>query len=330
MKLRELYNGGLEILSKKGVPDAGNDARLLLQDAFSMSLSEYLLNCERELTEIFETSELIARKEDYEQSLYLRGRRVPLQQILGETQFMGLDFAVTPDVLIPRQDTETLVEQVLYDFPSRDICVLDMCTGSGCIAAALAVLGGYNEVVGADISEKALYVAQKNAMKLMKEKSARTDMKRSFISSLFSKDEDDFHQQVRFVKSDLFSDMGAAMEELGFEKFDVIVSNPPYIRSKDIEELEPEVRDFEPRMALDGTEDGLHFYRRIAGECVPYLKKGGSIYLEIGCDQGEDVKEIFKDAGFCELTVIKDLAGKDRVVKGKWTGDKASLNKSEE
>ena len=320
MKLRELFSEGKERLTKCKVADAENDSRLLLLDAFSLSLSEYLLYCDRDLSEIYLSSDILARKEDFEQSIYLRSRRVPLQQILGGTQFMGLDFVVTPDVLIPRQDTEVLVEQVLYDFPNKDINILDMCTGSGCIAASLAVLGGYNEVVGADISEAALHVAQRNALRLMKEKSERMSLKNSFMSSLFSRDEDDFHQQVRFVQTDLFSDMEAAMDELGFEKFDVIVSNPPYIRSSDIEELEPEVRDFEPRIALDGTEDGLHFYRRIADECRPFLREGGSIYLEIGFDQAKDVREIFEASGFSELKVIKDLAGKDRVVKGKWMG----------
>ena len=323
MDLRELFSEGKRKLSENRVPDAENDARLLLLDAFSISLSEYLLNCERELSDIYVSSDIQAMIEDYRHSLYLRGRRVPLQQILGEAQFMGLDFMVNPDVLIPRQDTETLVEQVLYDFPMRDVSILDMCTGSGCIAAALAVLGGYNTVVGADISEEALYVAQKNTMKLLKEKSLRTDLGKSFMGKILSMKEEDFMQQVRFVRTNLFYGMDSALEELGFEAFDVIVSNPPYIRSGDIESLEPEVRDFEPRLALDGAEDGLHFYRRIAKECLPYLKEGGSIYLEIGFDQGSDVKKIFREAGFSELGVIKDLAGRDRVVRGKKTGGKA-------
>ena len=302
MTLRQLYEEGSDYLLKHGVPEAELSARLLLCEAFSMSAGEYLFSCERELSELYDKSSLSGLLEDYSTYLALRGRRVPIQQILGRTQFMGLDFAVSPDVLIPRQDTETLVEQVLYDYPRQDIRVLDMCTGSGCIAASLAVLGGYRQVVGADISMEALEIAQGNALRLLREAERR---------------EDEYRQEIRFARTDLFRGITGVMEELGIDSFDVIVSNPPYIRTADIEELEPEVRDFEPRLALDGSYDGLHFYRRIAAEAGPYLQAGGSLYLEIGADEAEDVKKVLEAAGFEEIRVIRDLADKDRVIRAR-------------
>lgn len=317
MTFRQLYEEGVQILKQNGVPDAALDARLLLCEAFFMTTGEFLLSENRDLSELYDSYELQSKIEDYENFLALRSRRMPLQHILGETQFMGLMFSVNGDVLIPRQDTETLVEQVLYDFPHKEVSVLDMCTGSGCIAASLAVLGGYRDVVGADISREALYVARENAARLLKEAKARTDLKRSFLSALFSKDEDDYRQDVRFVQSDLFSGFSEVMRELGLEAFDVIVSNPPYIRSADIAELEPEVREFEPRLALDGSADGLHFYRRIAEEAGAYLRDGGMLYLEIGADEAKDVQKLLSAAGYEALRVIKDLAGNDRVVRAK-------------
>lgn len=318
MTLRQLYEEGRNVLLDAGVPDAELDARMLLCEAFGMSAAEYLLSAERELSELYESSELAGMQEDYLNYIALRNRRMPLQHILGRTQFMGLDFAVNSDVLIPRQDTETLVEQVLYDFPQADLRVLDLCTGSGCIAASLAVLGGYRQVVGADISMDALYVARENAMRLLREADQRQSARRSLMQSIFRRDEEEFQQQVRFVRTDLFSGLSDVMEELGLERFDVIVSNPPYIRTGDLAGLEPEVRDFEPRMALDGDADGLRFYRKIADEAGAYLSDGGSLYLEIGADEAADVEQLLADAGFVEIRVIKDLAGNDRVVRARW------------
>lgn len=318
MTLRKLYEEGRNVLLDAGVPDAELDARMLLCEAFGMSAAEYLLSAERELSELYESSELAGMQEDYLNYIALRNRRMPLQHILGRTQFMGLDFAVNSDVLIPRQDTETLVEQVLYDFPQADLRVLDLCTGSGCIAASLAVLGGYRQVVGADISMDALYVARENTMRLLREADQRQSARRSLMQSIFRRDEEEFQQQVRFVRTDLFSGLSDVMEELGLERFDVIVSNPPYIKTGDLARLEPEVRDFEPRMALDGDADGLRFYRKISDEAGAYLSDGGSLYLEIGADEAADVEQLLADAGFAEIRVIKDLAGNDRVVRARW------------
>ena len=318
MTLRQLYEEGRDALLNAGVPDAELDARLLLCEAFDISAAEYLLSADEALSGRYEESDLAGMQEDYLNYIALRARRMPLQHILGRTQFMGLDFAVSSDVLIPRQDTETLAEQVLYDFPQADISVLDMCTGSGCIAASLAVLGGYRKVVGADISIDALYVARENAMRLLKEADRRTSAERSILNSMFRREADDFQQQVRFVQTDLFSGLSELMEELGIDRFDVIVSNPPYIRTGELEGLEPEVRDFEPRMALDGDADGLRFYRKFAEEAGAYLTDGGSLYLEIGADEAENVVKLLSDGGFSDIRVIKDLAGHDRVVRAKW------------
>ena len=220
-------------------------------------------------------------------ALRKRAEHVPLQYIVGETEFMGLKFKVNSSVLIPRQDTETLVEEALK-VVRPGMRVLDLCTGSGCIAISLAVKGGFESVTATDLSKEALKVAERNA---------RT------------------HQvPIRFFQGDLFSALPQSEEKT----FDVITSNPPYIPTAVIATLEPEVREHEPMMALDGTEDGLKFYRQIAKEAGSWLKLGGSIYLEIGYDQGEAVSGLLKDAGFTNVRVVKDLPGKDRVVCGYW------------
>lgn len=319
MTLRELYRQGEEGLKKYGVAEAGLDARLLLCEAFDRSTSEYLMDCDRELSELMEQTELSERIDCYERYLNLRAARRPMQQILGEAQFMGLCFEVNENVLIPRQDTETLVEEVLADVPQKDIRLLDMCTGSGCIAVSLFVLGGYEEVVAADISQEALYVAQKNAARLSEEMEALRAPSNSAAGFFgFRAAEPSYEPKLRFVQTDLFRDMGPAMEELGYDRFDVITANPPYIRTADLEALEPEVRDFEPRMALDGSEDGLLFYRRLAKEVPPFLNEGGRLYLEIGADEAAAVTALLEEAGFADIQVVKDLPGKDRVVKARF------------
>ena len=208
---------------------------------------------------------------------------------------MGLTFFVNEHVLIPRQDTETLVELVLNEQKDKNISILDMCTGSGCIAVSLKKLGGYACVEGADISEEALKVAKRNSEEILE-----------------NSDVNSSRTGVIFRRSDMFS----AFPET--ERFNVIVSNPPYIPSAVIEELEPEVRDHEPRGALDGTADGLYFYRILAEECAKHLTPGGRVYFEIGYDQGAAVKELLDIHGFKDTRVIQDLTGKDRVVCGAW------------
>lgn len=215
--------------------------------------------------------------------LQKRIKRIPVQQILGEQYFCGLPIKVTADVLCPRQDTEVLVEEALKRIQPGDR-ILDMCTGSGCILLSLLHFTKDCKGVGADLSPKALEVARYNAHHL--------------------------GMDCEFIQGDLFENIE--------ESFDMIVSNPPYIATAEIETLMPEVREHEPRMALDGMEDGLFFYRKIIGSASGYLKAGGWLMFEIGYDQGEAVSGMMKAAGYCEVEVIKDLAGLDRVVKGRW------------
>lgn len=281
LTLQGLLDDGAEQLKTAGVPDAELDAKLLLFFVFRMDMTRWLLERSRVLTEKDRS-----QTEVYRSLVEKRKQRIPLQHLTGSQEFMGLEFMVNSHVLIPRQDTETLVELVLKDHPEKVCSVLDMCTGSGCIAVSLAVLGGYQEVVGADISEDALAVAESNAKQLVKREG-----------------------QITFINSDLFENLPKD------RKFDLIVSNPPYIPSRVIDGLEPEVRDYEPVLALDGTEDGLYFYRRLADECRDFLKPGGSVYFEIGWDQAEAVSGLLADAGFTRIVTIKDLPGLDRVVK---------------
>lgn len=312
MTLFELLTQGTECLERAESPDAGNDAKLLLLEAFGLDMTHFLLNRMQKMPEDQRVSECV---EKYREWIARRAKRVPLQQILGSQEFMGMEFFVNEHVLIPRQDTETLVELVLErecrnerqnEQPDEHECenhgkiqrniqhkkrVLDLCAGSGCIGISLAVLGGFEYVAEADLSEEALKVTRKNVERLVQGAGTSVEC---------------FH-------GDLFS----AIPD-GAEPFDILVSNPPYIPTKVIEGLEPEVRDHEPMMALDGTEDGLLFYRRIAKEAGRVLAPGASVYLEIGYDQGEAVSQLLREQGFTEIEVHKDLAGNDRVVCGRF------------
>ena len=275
MTLKEAYEYGQEQLKNAKIDDAVLDAWYLLEHVTGISRAMYFMDMNREISLEQETM--------YRGYVATRAEHIPLQHITGVQEFMGLSFCVNEHVLVPRQDTEILVENVLQDLES-DMRVLDMCTGSGCILLSLLKLCGCANVsgVGADISEEALKVARQNAESL--------------------------EVNAQFLHSDLFE----KVEGL----YDIIVSNPPYIPSSVIEELKEEVKFHDPYLALDGKEDGLHFYRRIVEESPKYLKKGGKLYFEIGHDQGEDVSKLMKDAGFTDVTVKKDLAGLDRVVFG--------------
>ena len=281
LTLQALLEEGTEALFKAGVEEASLDAKYLLFEAFQTDMTHFLLDRNRTLPE---TDSAVKAAEEYRAMIRRRAERIPLQQITGSREFMGLEFYVNEHVLIPRQDTETLVERVLRDYKGKNPEILDMCSGSGCIAVSLALLGGFDRVTGADISPEALKVAEKNAEHLMGVK------------------------KITLVESDLF---GSFPKD---RKFDIIVSNPPYIPTKVIEELQPEVRDHEPMLALDGKEDGLYFYRRLALESGNFLKPGGAVYFEIGYDQGEAVSCLLRETGFKEIQVIQDAAGLDRVV----------------
>lgn len=287
MTLEELLKEGGEELLKAGTPDAALDARFLLLAAFDLSLASFLGAKGREISG---EPESVKAMEVFRDMIRRRAMREPLQQILGVQEFMGLEFAVNSHVLVPRQDTETLVELVLSENRDRDQAVLDMCTGSGCIGISLARMGGYRRVTLSDLSGEALKVAGENARRLL----------------------GGYEGEFSLARGDMF---GAVKPG---ETFDILVSNPPYIPSGVIGGLEPEVRDYEPRMALDGDGDGLKFYRILANESGAFLRKGGRIYMEIGWDQGPAVEELFRAAGFEHIRRVRDLAGNERVVCASW------------
>lgn len=273
MTLKQVYEEGQKLLLGAGIVEAVLDAWYLLEHVTGISRAQYFIRMDEEMD--------VTLVQQYREHIATRARRIPLQHITGYQMFMGLEFTVNEHVLIPRQDTEVLVEEVLKGMqPGAQ--VLDMCTGSGCILISLLKLSDHVKGVGVDISEEALKVARKNA--------------------------DANQVDPLFVQSDLFEHVTG--------QYDVIVSNPPYIRTSVIDELQEEVKLYDPWIALDGKEDGLYFYRHIIEESMNYLKPKGRIYFEIGHDQGSDVKRLMEEHGFSQVTVKKDLAGLDRVVWG--------------
>lgn len=284
MTYREAYQAGKEQLDLAGIDESALDARLLL---------EYVCGTDRNRLLVY-GHEPVQEEElrRYRELLMRRADRVPLQYLTGLQSFMGLDFLVNEHVLIPRQDTEILVEEVLRNLHDG-MSVLDLCTGSGCILISLLRYTNDCRGLGTDISPKALAVAAENAERLVPEA---------------VKPDTESGERLLFLESDLCERVEG--------KFDVIVSNPPYIPTGAIETLMPEVRDHEPRLALDGSEDGLLFYRRIIDESRIYLKGGGMLFFEIGFDQGAAVRELMERAGFLGVKVSKDYAGLDRVVSG--------------
>ena len=273
MQYRELYRMGKDRLTEAKVPEAELDARLLLEEVCGTDRNDLLVHGDKEVPP--------EQCDRYVEYIQRRQKREPLQQITGYQEFMGLRFKVTPDVLIPRQDTEILVEEVMR-YLHDGMHILDMCTGSGCILLSLLKYSNDCEGTGCDISEPALKVAEENAKEL----------------SL----------NASFVQSNLFENISG--------KYEFIVSNPPYIPTGVIPTLMEEVRDHEPVSALDGREDGLYFYREIVEKAGEYLYPGGMLFFEIGYDQAEKVSSLMQEAGYQEVTVCKDLAGLDRVVYG--------------
>lgn len=274
MTYREAIAFGERNLSEAEVLDAKNDAWLLMAMACKVDHTFYYMHMDEEMAADWE--------EEFKTLIKKRSEHIPLQYITGEQEFMGLKFHVNSNVLIPRQDTETLVEEALKHI-RPGMSVLDMCTGSGCVLISILKKTYGVTGVGTDISKQALNVAKENA-------------RINEVSAVFE-------------RSDLFDNV--------MDTFDVIVSNPPYIRSGEIPALMPEVAEFEPTIALDGKEDGLFFYRKIISKSREYLKPEGMLLFEIGYDQGQQVSEMMRFAGFTEVQVIKDLAGHDRVVFGK-------------
>ncbi len=280
MKISELKNNIQTRLENAGIPDAESDTRIILREFANVTLSDLFSDPDKELDASVDMDKL-------EEVISLRVQRIPLQHIVGSTCFMGFDFEVSPDALIPRPDTEILTEEALKDYHDGSK-ILDLCTGTGCIITSLIALMNDCYGVGTDISEKALALAGKNADSILGGKRDR----------------------LVFKRGDLYD----ALDE--GEMFDIIVSNPPYIRTADIDTLMPEVKDHDPMLALDGGDDGLIFYRRIIEGAKEHLVKGGDLLLEIGYDQAEDVMKIMEDNRFIEINCIKDFAGNDRVVRG--------------
>ena len=350
----DVLNYGKQVLKDAGIAEADLDSWYLFEQIFGISRAQYFMCARDRITDRAaqgksvpehsadrvkcgnsseENPDPLKQKLDaYDAALKKRASHIPLQQIIGQQEFMGLSFFVNEHVLIPRQDTETLVELVLNEQKDKNVSILDMCTGSGCIAVSLKKLGGYASVEGADISEEALKVAKRNSEEILENSdvnndavSSRTEQIQNCTNLTNNQNKQDNSEErmvseVRTVPQPgvifRLSDMFSAFSET--ERFNVIVSNPPYIPSAVIEELEPEVRDHEPRGALDGTADGLYFYRILAEECAKHLTPGGHVYFEIGYDQGMVVKELLDNHGFKDTRVIQDLAGKDRVVCGAW------------
>lgn len=292
LPVKELIKIGENQLADAGVEDAAIDAK----DLFC-----YMMHIDR--TRLMMRWQDVMRDnqcEEYFDLVARRASRVPLQHITGEQEFMGLTFQVSNKVLIPRQDTETMVEDALDVINKnklrgetlncrkrRNWAVLDLCCGSGAIGISIDKLTEGCKVTCSDISEDALAIAEKNAANLGA-------------------------KSVKMVKSDMFE---AFRGKLGNKKFDLIISNPPYIRSDVIASLQPEVRDHEPLSALDGGEDGLMFYRIIADQAPEFLKKEGILMMEIGHDQMGEVTKLFSaDDRYSFVTGLKDLAGRDRIV----------------
>ena len=277
MTIREAVNWGAKRLKDNDIDNAEHDSFELLSAINGMTRTFYLVNGDSMLSE---ENFLL-----FEEHIDRRAAHVPLQHILGKAYFYGYEFEVNEDVLIPRQDTEVLVSEVIKVTRNGDN-ILDMCTGSGCIGITLAKKFTESRVLGIDVSEKALNVAQKNKHNLEAD-------------------------NIDFMLSDLFGELSTDIT------FNTIVSNPPYIPTKVIEGLQDEVRLHDPMLALDGTEDGLMFYRKITEKAGDYLKADGYLCYEIGAEQAADVSDIMKQAGFKDITVVKDLAGLDRVVMGR-------------
>ena len=262
-------------LDAAGISDASVDIWLLLEHFADIDKGDYLANQDMELNPVL--------AKQIEEAVEKRIKHIPLQHIIGETEFMGLTFKVNENVLVPRFDTEILVDEVVKYVGDSFAKVLDMCTGSGCIAITISDMCDNTTVVASDISKEAIDIAKEN-----------NELN---------------HTDVTFVQSDLFENVEGI--------FDVIVSNPPYIKTDEIENLQEEVKLHDPRLALDGGSGGLDFYQRIIEKSKDYLKTNGMIFFEIGFDQAEEVSNILEENDYKEIVVKKDLAMNDRVIYAK-------------
>ncbi len=278
MTVMEVCKAMADKLASAGIEDSQSDSKILFEYITGVTTSELYLNPDKELSNesVNKCMEAVNKRIDH----------IPVQHITGRQEFMGLEFAVNEHVLIPRFDTEVLVEEAMRIELSH-LRILDMCTGSGCILLSLLHYSHDCEGVGVDISPEALEVARMNADRL--------------------------GIDAEFVLSDLFD--GLKDNKL---TYDLIISNPPYIPTDVIPTLMEEVKEHEPILALDGSADGLDYYRRIISESPAFITKGGNLMFEIGYDQGEAVSGLMRDAGYSDVEVVKDLSGLDRVVRGRW------------
>ena len=283
----ELLTQGTQLLMNAGIEEARLDAWLLLEYTADISRAWYYAHPESEVNE-----EIVS---EYLSLCQKRAEHIPLQHLTHQACFMGYDFYIDERVLVPRQDTEVLAEEALHQLRNiRNPRILDMCTGSGCLLLSLLMELPDAIGTGVDISEAALAVAERNRKNLELEKRAVLVQSDTFSGDYFQKNSGNISLE-----------------------YDMLISNPPYIPTEDIGKLMEEVRFHDPVLALDGREDGLYFYRRITEQAGKYLKPGGWLMYEIGCEQGTDVSAIMQGEGFTEVTVKKDLAGLDRVVIGK-------------
>lgn len=312
---KDIYAEGVSGLTSADISEAALDARLLLEYVCGTDRNTLLVHGGREVSE-----EEYAR---YRRLIEKRRQHIPLQYLTGEQDFMGLTFKVNEHVLVPRQDTEILVEEVMKNLHDG-MRILDMCTGSGCILLSLLQYSNDCAGVGVDLSAEALAVAEENYAGL---KENKPGMDAVFLQgNLFGAldtftEENHSMKAVRNLDKQNYDGKNEEFDKQeghgeAVEKFDIIVSNPPYIKTEVIDTLMPEVREYEPLMALDGMADGLHFYREITREAKAYLNRGGMLYYEIGYDQAADVTAILEKEGFQGVEVVKDFAGLDRVVFG--------------
>ncbi len=275
--IKDALNQAKNILKMNKIADFEKDAELLLEYCIKMDRAGILLNRDTILSD--------EKLNIYMELINDRAKGKPLQYITGEQEFMGLSFMVDENTLIPRRETEELVE-IALDIIKEPMLVMDIGTGSGCIPISIAALNEKVECIAVDYSKKALEIAKKNGIK------------------------NNVSKRVKWIYSDLFNNI--SMEY--YNAIDVIISNPPYIRSEVVDTLMKEVKDYEPRMALDGGKDGLDFYRRIIVQAKKFLRQGGHICFEIGYDQKNEIEELLIENQYNNIRCKKDLSGLDRMI----------------
>ncbi len=282
----QLLNEGTESLKGVGISTPRLDAEVLLYNILGVERIYLHMYPEKEVSE--------ENQRIFKDHIEKRTKFMPIQYIVNKQEFMGVEFYVEEGVLIPRGDTEILVEKVIEiykdGFSPNKVKIMDIGTGSGAIAVSLAKYIENSALTAIDISPKALEIAGRNARN------------------------NNVESKITFQLGSLFNPLHGKDE---YKAYDFIISNPPYIPKSVVETLDSGVKDYEPRLALDGGEDGLDFYREITLESKDYLKAGGWLMFEIGYDQGEAVRQLLNINGFGDIKIIKDLSGLDRVVIGK-------------